>query len=71
MTIDEFKNSGYLEAYVLGALTEKDMSFVKQWLAEEEVSTELSSLQNVLVKLAEEHAIPPPGYIKNQIFHDL
>lgn len=61
MNLTNFLSSGYLEAYVLGALEENDLTLVGKWLSYEEVQTYLAILNEDLERYSRNMAIDPPG----------
>ncbi len=59
--------SGYLEAYILGALSPEDELMVQTWLPNEEVREAFAGLEDALFKLAAAQVISPPEHIGRKL----
>lgn len=72
MNIKEYIESGMLEAYVLGALTEDERIGVESDIAlYPELATELAAIEETMLNLANEQAVPPPAFMQDQIWNAL
>lgn len=72
MNIKEYIESGILEAYALGALTEEERAGVEADIAMyPELAAELAAIEATMHKLADEQAVPPPAFMQEQIWNAL
>lgn len=72
MNIKEYIESGMLEAYALGALTEDERIGVESDIAlYPELATELAAIEETMLNLANEQAVPPPAFMQDQIWNAL
>lgn len=72
MNIKEYIESGILEAYVLGALTEEERTEVEANVSMyPELAGELEAIERTMLQLAEEQAVTPPGFMLERIWIDL
>lgn len=72
MDIKEYIESGILEAYVLGALTEEERAKVEADISMyPELAAELAAIEEVMLNVADEQAVTPPGFLKDQIWDEL
>lgn len=72
MNIKEYIESGILEAYALGALTEEERAGVEADIAMyPELAAELAAIEAAMHKLADEQAVPPPAFMQEQIWNAL
>lgn len=70
MDIKEYIESGILEAYALGALTEEERTRVEADIAMyPELAEELAAIEATMHKLADEQAVPPPAFMQEQIWN--
>lgn len=70
MDIKEYIESGILEAYALGALTEDERTRVEADIAMyPELAEELAAIEATMHKLADEQAVPPPAFMQEQIWN--
>jgi len=66
---EEFISSGLLELYVLGSLSNEELSLVNDMLAQyPELNTEVMRIENDLIRLAESQAPKPSAQLKASIF---
>nr|MBS0038356.1 anti-sigma factor [Saprospiraceae bacterium] len=72
MEIKEYIESGVLERYVLGNVSQQEQAEV-QCMARvyPEIKEEIASLENVLIGYAEVHATPPPTGLKQKIWGEI
>lgn len=69
MNIQEYIESGILEAYVLGTLTEEEtLSVAATIKLYPELSQEVNAIEEALLSFAETDAIKPPGHLQNAIW---
>lgn len=69
MNVKEYIESGILEAYALGALTEIERNEVEANIAMyPELATELAAIEEGMFQYAEEHSVAPPPSMQNQIW---
>ena len=69
MKKEEFISSGLLELYVLGSLSNEELSLVNDMLAQyPELNAEVMRIENDLIRLAESQVPKPSAKIKNSIF---
>ncbi len=72
MDIKEYIESGMLEAYALGALTEQERATVEADIAMyPELAAELAAIETTMHRLADEQAVPPPAFMQEQIWNAL
>lgn len=72
MNIKEYIESGMLEAYALGALTEQERAIVEADIAVyPELAAELEAIEATMHRLADEQAVPPPAFMQEQIWNAL
>lgn len=72
MNIKEYIESGILEAYVLGALTEDERNSVEADIAlYPELAAELAAIEETMLNLAEDQSVPPPSFMQDQIWDAL
>lgn len=72
MNIKEYIESGMLEAYALGALTEQERAIVEADIAMyPELAAELEAIEATMHRLADEQAVPPPAFMQEQIWNAL
>ncbi len=72
MNIKEYIESGILEAYALGALTEEERAGVEADIAMyPELAAELAAIEVAMHKLTDEQAVPPPAFMQEQIWNAL
>ncbi|MCB0697190.1 MAG: anti-sigma factor [Chitinophagaceae bacterium] len=72
MNIKEYIESGILEAYVLGALTEDERIGVESDIAlYPELAAELAAIEEAMLNLAQDQAVPPPAFMQEQIWEAL
>lgn len=72
MDIKEYIESGMLEAYALGALTEHERATVEADIAMyPELAAELAAIETTMHRLADEQAVPPPAFMQEQIWNAL
>jgi anti-sigma-K factor RskA len=70
--IKEYIESGILEAYALGALTEEERTRVEADIAMyPELAEELAAIEAAMHRLADEQAVPPPAFMQEQIWNAL
>lgn len=70
MDIKEYIESGILEAYALGALTEEERTRVEADIAMyPELAGELAAIEATMHRLADEQAVPPPAFMLEQIWN--
>lgn len=70
MDIKEYIESGILEAYTLGALTEDERTRVEADIAMyPELAAELEAIEATMHRLADDHAVPPPAFMQEQIWN--
>ena len=69
MNIKEYIESGILEAYVLGALTDSERAQVEADMAMyPELAGEVEAIERTMMHLADEQAVPPPAFMQEQIW---
>lgn len=72
MNIKEYIESGILEAYVLGALTQEERTEVEANVnMYPELAGELEAIERTMLQLAEEQAETPPDFMLERIWIDL
>lgn len=72
MTVNELKESGLLEQYILGDSSTSEMELVESMLAQHpELRTHLAKLEQGLEQLAKENAIVPPPKVKQQLLKQI
>jgi anti-sigma-K factor RskA len=72
MSLNEIKNSGLLELYVMGQLDGTQEQTVRQWLDEyPELINELREIEAALQQYATIHAIAPSAHIKAQLMDQI
>ena len=72
MTAKEYIESGTLEAYVLGALSPEEEAQVRADVARDpELATELAAIEDALLDLAHDTAVPPPAGLEDKIWSAL
>ncbi len=72
MNIKEYIESGMLEAYALGALTEQERAIVEADMAMyPELAAELEAIEATMHRLADEQAVPPPAFMQEQVWNAL
>lgn len=72
MKLEDFKNSGLLEAYIAGALTGSQLETVEQHLRDyPELKSALSEIQRAFRAYAEIHGIPPRPELKAEIIKNI
>lgn len=70
MNVKEYIESGILEAYALGALSEQERAQVEADIAMyPELADELTAIEQSLAQLANEHAQKPPAFLQDQIWN--
>jgi anti-sigma-K factor RskA len=70
--IKEYIESGILEAYALGALTEDERTGVEADIAMyPELAEELAAIEATMHRLADEHAVTPPAFMQEQIWNSI
>lgn len=70
MDIKEYIESGILEAYALGALTEDERTGVEADIVMyPELAEELAAIEATMHRLADDHAVPPPAFMQEQIWN--
>lgn len=68
MTLNEIRESGLLELYVLGELSEKDENIVNEALTEfPELQTDIKEISAALTTYAQANAIPAPNSLYESI----
>ncbi|HEV7348248.1 anti-sigma factor [Telluribacter sp.] len=69
MNIQAYIESGILEEYVLGTVSEQEMQEVEcMSRIYPEIKEELRKLEQAMEKYALEHQVPPPAHLKEKIF---
>ncbi|MEZ5015441.1 MAG: anti-sigma factor [Flavipsychrobacter sp.] len=69
MNIKEYIESGILDAYVLGALTQEERAEVQANMAQyPDVAAEVAAIEDSMQSFAEENAVPPPAFMKEKIW---
>lgn len=72
MNIKEYIESGILEAYALGALTDGERAGVEADIAMyPELAGELEAIERAMLNLAQEQAVEPPAFMLEHIWVDL
>ena len=72
MNIKEYIESGILDAYVLGALTESERAGVEADIAMyPELALELAAIEEAMLNFANQNAVPPPAFMQEAIWIDL
>lgn len=69
MNVKEYIESGILDAYVLGALTQEECAEVQANMAQyPEVAAEVAAIEASMQSFAEDNATPPPAFMKEKIW---
>ena len=72
MDLQSFLQSGILEAYVLGQVTDQERAEVERMAAAHpEVRTELEAIELALEKVALANAVPPPAGLKEKVLEEI
>lgn len=70
MNIKEYIESGILEAYVLGALSEQERGAVEaDMVMYPELVKEVEAIEQAMQQHAEANAVPPPAHMQEQIWN--
>jgi len=67
--IEDIIQSGYLEAYVLGALDNNELKILSAWLNFPEIQAYISELQNLLDHYANENQLSPSDEVCKTILN--
>ncbi len=69
MNVKEYIESGILDAYVLGALSEEERNEVQAYMAQyPEVAAEVAAIEESMHAFAADNATPPSSFMKDKIW---
>ncbi len=72
MTPEEFLNTGLLEQYLMGLLSEEESTQVASYISKHpSVKKTYEELENTIYNLAESHQIRPPASLKEGVMHQI
>lgn len=72
MTPEEFLNTGLLEEYVLGLLSEVEAGEVEAYMAKHpSIKNTYNDMQNTISNLAKSHGIIPPAHVKENVMQSI
>ena len=64
----ELFTSGLLERYILGDTSPQEAAMVESWIAkDDDIKAQFQTLEEDFERLAQENAIAPPSYVKEEL----